>query len=299
MKRVGYLAALSGERRAEGPPALKPPRRLFAHEPAVLDELLWVAEPAAGAPAPIPPRQAQAVPRAPAATSAAEHSRPERPPAHSPLESAGELVQRPRAPSTQSTAHRPRAHTGREKRQLEPPSASTQEPASSAERLRPSVGRRPATEPASVSRSAAGSPDASPSPPPTARPQAPLTHPEHTRALPRARQGTGAARDSDPRSRDTTAAHGARPGLRPATTLEHRSRRPAPSGLEPPATAPGSRAPSRRAPRLHIGKIEVTVTAPVAATTPPRPQPRAGAPRRQSTASAAIGAPRWFGFAQR
>jgi hypothetical protein len=308
MKRVGYLAALSGERRAEAPPALKPPRRLFAHEPALLDDPLWAAEPGASAPAPASPRQAQARPRAPAAAADAEHIQLRRPVVSSHPQSDAELVQRPREPpATHPRTHRSGTHAGREAhRQLEPPTAGADMPVSSTEPLHPRSARR-VTGPAGLSNSAEGrtpvAEAAGPSPPPTAHTQGPPTHLDHLGTSSRARQGAGAARDSDPRPRGTAGALRPSPGLRPSTTLEHRSRGLAPSELEPFAGAPRSQAPSRRAPRLHIGKIEVTVTAPVPSTAtaaaPPRPQPRPAASRNESASASAIGAPRWFGLAQR
>lgn len=299
MKRAGYLAALSGARQAAGTPVLRPPRRLFAHEPAFHDELQRLGEPDT----PVTPTRPGA-PQPPAALP-----RPALAPNVGQAELEDASARAHHATGTRAEQH-PRTRPVQPLIQSSPPAASlsgqtlpARAPTASASNAIASPQR--VSEPAEAITDAPTAPTrtATARPPsrPTTRPEhapAPLDHAE---AAPRARQPPDIQRDGGLSPRDPAAAAVTAPTGRPTTMIEHRSQRLARAGLEPFAPARPRQAGTRRAARLHIGKIEVTVTAPAPATAPlaqPQSQPRAHSAQRKSTAAAA-GTSGWFGLAQR
>lgn len=300
MRRTRYLAALAG---AAAPgshaPLLRPPRRLFGHEPPSPER--------PAAPDGLDVRSAQPAP------SARDGEPPRsRPPASGFDGSALGLI----APTSTSRDARSEATARRD-----------DEPTGVQRALRstPPGGQRPADGPH----------DANEAPTPGVQHTNVTPTSQHAAVASAARGSIRGERAADgPRSRPVQHANTTRGDtqttssdedartrtLKTGTGPSSRRQTPtSPAEVHPPRSprsvaatdvATGARSaparphgPTRRAPSLHIGTIEVRVTAPqtqpAAPTAPPQPAP---GPRPSASANLPLamgGPPRWFGLAQR
>ncbi len=284
MRRAGYLAALGGGAGPVAAPSLRPPRRLFPHEPAPAD-----APPAAGEqrvpgaltrelPA-VPPHAAPVTPPLPPAA-------PEPAPARlspRPAERAAPDPAAPEAPAARVIRTVPPGAQEHRRAARRPPADAIEPPgradAAGAAPVRGPAHARP--RPAAPSLEApAGAPELHPrtvpsSPaPPTPAQETLAPEPRHERVLAAAEPRRLPAPLEPPRAAP-------QPELRrPRTPLTH-ARIPAADG----------------APHVRIGTIEVTVVPPPAPAPPPQPRPVASRPV-SSVARRSGGGP-WFGLAQR
>jgi hypothetical protein len=282
MRRVGYLAALGGGAGAVAAPSLRPPRRLFSHEPALGAVARLPADRgtrgASPSEPPAAPTHAEAVTAAPPASAPAPPARPARRVPEAELPDAGMLS----APTARAEAPAPKPRAA----------------AALAVEIEPPGRARPVEDPGvrDTARPASRVPAQRLEPPPT-EPATELRRLTPAPSRPRVEAGEPA------RARDRAAA--------PAVPDQAPARAAAAAALEPPHPRPEpelrrpytpvSSIPVRaasRAPRVHIGTIDVSVVAP--APPPPPQQPRqAAAPAASARASRPNGAGQWFGLAQR
>ena len=285
MKRVGYLAALGGGAGAVAAPSLRPPRRLFSHEPA----LGGVARPpadrdtrgASPSETPAAPTHAEAVTAAPSISASVPPARPARRAAEAELPDA-DLLSAPAA-RAEAPAPQPRAAA--------PPAVELEQPGRA----------RPVDDPRvrDTARPASRLPAQQLEPPP-AEPAAEPRRPTPAPGRPRVEA------DEPARVLERTAAH-AQPDQAPAparaaaaATLEPPRPRPEPELRRPQAPLPSL--PVRaatRAPQVHIGTIEVSVVAPALQPAPAPQLRQAAAPAASARAARPNGAGHWFGLAQR
>ncbi len=299
MKRAGYLATLGGAGRNPEPRSLRPPRRLFGHEPAL-------AEPAAGAEGEPGartrlPGQAANQTGAAARDAAPRAAGPAAPRAAGPQPSAD-------APgSTRRPSDRPRRD--RDANGLRRPDQDTAEHDRS---QRPELSE-PSVKPGRSVRAPHSFPAV-----PTQREQpreaatkssSDVLSPTTSRANEPPRQGQVAPASSR-RPTAPLAPHGAVPEPPRAGSEPPRARprpplatpgepHPGPRTDESLTTAGASRSRANRSPQIHIGAIEVVVVPPPPAPSVPERQARVARAPRPAPSSRGASAQRWFGLAQR
>jgi hypothetical protein len=290
MKRVGYLAALGGGAGPVAAPSLRPPRRLFPHEPVAGDApRLPAGQRTTGAPPPeLPAVRARAANvTAPPALAQPE---PAAPPAAPPGERAPSAARRLPVPRGRATAR----DTQERPEPARPTRAGAIEPAGRALPIEVAPPRVPARAGSRAS--------APPLEPPAGEPAAELSRPAvpwsprraDAPSSPRRAESDAPARE--PRREPVPAA--ARTRRAPAP-LEPLRTRPEPELRQPRTPAPRrSEAVSSRVPQVHIGTIEVIVVPPAPPPALPQ-QPRAVARAGSTVAPRSGAAGRWFGLAQR